>query len=266
MQYAKIENTNIRASRLAFGTGSLHHIYRQSQRLQLLEAAFASGITHFDTSPYYGYGLAESDLGLFMRGRRYAVTIATKVGLYAPGVSHGSLSVWVRKAVGKFFSSLSHPRVDWSIRAAENSLDASLKRLRTDYVDILFLHEPDPNLISSDEFYAWLEGERSKGKIRYWGLAGAPDLFRRWIRVNHPLAAIIQVKDSLDRKEADLVLHQGRRLQFTYGYLSSSTSRGGVLDPADELLRKALQRNQYGSVLFSTRHLDRIEKLTGVVP
>ena len=264
MQYATIENTNLRVSRLTFGTASLHHCYRQSQRLKLLNTAFASGITHFDTSPYYGYGLAESDLGLFMRGRRDAVTVATKVGLYPPGAAYGSLGVWLRKAAGKIYGRVAKPRVDWSVREAERGLNASLKRLMTDYIDILFMHEPDPALVGSDEFLAWLEKKRSEGKIRYWGLAGKADLFVEWIRVNHSLAAVLQTNDSLEGREADIVLHQGRNLQFTYGYLSSSSRHAATSSPGTVLL-KALQRNHDGSVLFTTRRFDRIEKLAGVV-
>lgn len=266
MQYVEVDNTNLRVSRLAFGTASLHHLYRKNQRLRLLEAALASGITHFDTSPYYGFGLAESDLGAFIRGRRDAVTIATKVGLYTPGRAvRGSLGLWIRKAAGKICGRFSTPRVDWSIRAAEASLNASLKRLGTDYVDLLFLHEPDPILVRSEEMLTWLEGERSKGKIRTWGLAGVPDLLQGWVRADHPLARVVQTKDSLDRKEADLVLDQGRRLQFTYGYLSASPV-GGIAESADILMRKALERNQDGAILFSTRRVDRITKLVGIVP
>lgn len=264
MQYTTIANTNLRVSRLTFGTGSLHHRYRQSQRLKLLDTALATGITHFDTSPYYGHGLAESDLGLFMRGRRDALTVATKVGLYPRGEAHGALGVWLRKAAGKIYGSIEKPRIDWSIGEAERSLNASLTRLRTDYIDILFMHEPNPALIDSDEFLTWLEKQRSNGKIRYWGLAGNADLFIEWIRGTHPLAAIVQTNDSLDGKEADLVLHKGRPLQFTYGYLSSSL-RHRVASPAYTLLVEALQRNRHGSVLFSTRCLDRIEKLAGII-
>ncbi len=265
MQFIQIENTNLNVSRLGFGTASLHHLYRKSQRLRLLDAAFSVGITHFDTSPYYGYGLAESDLRLLIRRRRDAVTVATKVGLYAPGGAvHGSLAVWLRKAAGKFYRGLSLPVVNWNIRMAERSLNASLKRLGTDYVDILFLHEPDPILIDSEGFLTWLESERAKGKIRYWGLAGMPHLLEGWVSEGHPLATIIQAKDSLDRKEADLLLSKGRRLQFTYGYLSSA-SRGATTEPADMILSKALKRNTDGIILISTCRLEHIEQLARVV-
>ena len=181
MQYSVIENTDVRVSRISFGTASLHHLFGANQRQHLLETAASVGISHFDTSPYYGYGLAESDLGAFMQGRRDAFTVATKVGLYPFGVAaRGAFGVWARKAVGKVYPRLSAPEIDWRVQRAANSLNDSLRRLKTDHVDFLFLHEPDIGLLSADEFLVWIEAERSKGKVRYWGLAGLPALLEPW--------------------------------------------------------------------------------------
>ena len=80
MRYITIKNTDIKVSRLAFGTASLHHIFSRKKRLNLLEDALMLGISHFDTSPYYGYGLSEIDLGLMSKGRRDHVSITTKIG------------------------------------------------------------------------------------------------------------------------------------------------------------------------------------------
>ena len=82
MQKAVIENTAIPVSRLSMGTASLHLLFSSVQRQKLIQASATAGITHFDTSPYYGYGLAETDLGVFLRGQRAAYTVTTKVGLY----------------------------------------------------------------------------------------------------------------------------------------------------------------------------------------
>ncbi len=261
MQYSTIENTDIRVPRISFGTASLHHLFGAGQRQRLLEAAAAAGISHFDTSPYYGYGLAESDLGNFMRGRRGLFTVTTKVGLYPPGgAAHGALGVWVRKAAGKIHPRLSAPEVDWRVGRAAASLNASLKRLKTDYVDFLFLHEPDIGLLNADEFLGWLEAERSSGKIRHWGLAGLPALLEPWLRNRHPLALVLQTKDDLVGKTADFVLDGGRKLQFTYGYLSSRPA-GSPGEAAADVICDALLRNTQGSVLVSTRSPERIGQL-----
>lgn len=261
MQYSVIENTDVRVSRISFGTASLHHLFSARQRQHLLETAASAGISHFDTSPYYGYGLAESDLGVFMQGRREGLTVTTKVGLYPfGGAAHGATGVWARKAVGKCYPRLSAPEIDWCVQRAATSLTASLRRLKTDYVDFLFLHEPDISLLNADEFLGWVEAERSKGKVRYWGLAGLPILLEPWLRIGHPLANVLQIKDSLSQHHADFIIKSDRGFQFTYGYLSSQIREGTVV-PADVLTRKALMRNTQGSVLVSTRKASRIEEI-----
>jgi aryl-alcohol dehydrogenase-like predicted oxidoreductase len=70
-------------SRIGFGTGGLLRIGSPRRRQDVLAAAFASGVTHFDTAPLYGFGESERALGLFLRGRRDKVTLTTKFGLQA---------------------------------------------------------------------------------------------------------------------------------------------------------------------------------------
>lgn len=228
----------------------------------LLATVLEHGITHFDTSPYYGFGLAEQDLGRFLKRHRSEITIATKVGLYPPGNSSpGMVTVLARKALGKLVPGFSRPVTNWSVSRAARSLDSSLRRLGSEWIDIVFLHEPDPTLINSDEFLSWLQQEKRKGKIRYWGLAGPPNPMENWLRLNHPLGMVLQVKDSLDTCEADVVVRNGRELQTTYGYLASSI-RQSVTRAPGEVLAMALKRNKTGSVLFSTRRAERIAGLT----
>lgn len=261
MKFSVIEDTNVRVSRISFGTASMHHLFSKAKRRHLLETAAASGITHFDTSPYYGYGLAEFDLGTFLHGRRDAFTVTTKVGLYPHGSAvQGAFGVWARKAAGKLIPRLTVPEVDWHVQRAAASLDASLKRLKTDYVDFLFLHEPDIRLLNADELLSWVEVEQSKGKVRYWGLAGLPTVLEPWLDIRHPLAQVLQTRDDLATRSADFVVECGRQLQFTYGYLSSHSTTGSVESAAD-LLRKALARNTNGSILVSTRRAERVKQL-----
>jgi aryl-alcohol dehydrogenase-like predicted oxidoreductase len=261
MQQVVIANTEIAVSRISFGTGALHHLFANSQRKALLTAAASEGITHFDTSPYYGYGLAELDLGRFLSGQRAAFTVTTKVGLYPRGPAAGSASaVWRRKALGRLIPKVSLPLVNWQVDRARASLRQSLKRLRTDVVDFLMLHEPSRDLIRADEFLKWLEAERASGAVRYWGMAGAASNVAPWVQAGHPLAAVVQTKDSLTGREADFVSDCGRALQFTYGYLSSA-SVGPPPEEPEVVLRKALERNANGSVVVATRQRDRVATL-----
>lgn len=262
MRQTVIEGTGIPVSRLGFGTASLHHLFRSRDRLAVLRAAAQAGITHFDTSPYYGYGLAETDLGALLRERRTSFTVTTKVGLYPRGPASGrASSVWLRKAVGKLVPRLSLPEVNWRVERACASLGESLQRLGTDYVDFLFLHEPDTALLNTDEMLHWLEMECAKGRLRAWGVAGVANRVAPWVQNQHSLARVVQTQDSLERRQADFLQHAGRPLQFTYGYLSGLAQASQPLSPV-AALRAALQRNTTGTVLFSTRRVEAIVQLT----
>ena len=264
MNQIQIPGTDVWVSRLAFGTASLHHLFITSDRQRLLREAADLGITHFDSSPYYGYGLAETDLGRFIRGRRANVTLTTKVGLYPWGYAHAhAAGVWSRKALGKLVPRLALPVVDWRVARARASLYDSLRRLGTDYVDFLLLHEPEPGLINGEEWLEWLEAERTAGHVRVWGLAGTAQRVAPLVQAGHPLAQVVQTQDSLSGRQADFITTNGRALQFTYGYLSAACS-GAVARRPEERLRQALARNRTGAVLVSTRRLERLQQLAKV--
>jgi aryl-alcohol dehydrogenase-like predicted oxidoreductase len=260
MRQVVLQGTGLCVSRLSFGTANLHHLVSSRRRQDLLAASFDNGFTHFDTAPSYGYGIAERELGRFLDGRAGKVTIATKVGLYAPhGARPTTPSVWIRKAAGKAFPGWSRSLVDWSVEAATQSLETSLRRLGTEQIDLLLLHDPIHGALDSDAFLRWVQREQSKGRIKAWGLAGPADCMGPWVS-NDPLAPVLQVRDSLERREADIVTAQGRDLQITYGYLSAS--RAASNPPATlATLQLALQRNRTGSVLVSSRNLARVGQL-----
>lgn len=262
MRRVNLPETSLVVSRLSFGTASLHHSFIARNRRALLEAALAHGLTHFDTAPSYGFGIAERELGLVLKSERHRITLATKVGLYSPSGSHPNLlSVWTRKVVGKGLPRLSRAVSDWSVRVAKESFERSLRRMQTDYIDLVLLHEPDAALIDSDRFIEWFQEERTRGRIRSWGLAGDAAAMRPWMVERHPLCAVLQVRDSLRDNEADLIRAQGRELQITFGYLSSE--RHGDRQP-DETVTAALARNPNGTIIVSTRRKERIARLAAL--
>jgi len=264
MKKIKIAGTDITVSRISMGTASLHHICSNNKRKELLYEAADNGITHFDTSPYYGHGIAEAELGKFLKKNRKGFSITTKIGLYPlPFASKYILNVWTYNLIGKIIPSFSLSEVNWQLNKAQNSFNESLKRLNSDYVDFLLLHEPQHNLINSHEFMAWLECEIQRGRILAYGIAGIAEKIIPFIESNNPLAKIVQTKDSLENKNADFLINMGRELQFTYGYLSSSDKTG---DPPEisQILKKALIRNNNGSIIVSTRKKERIKKICSI--
>jgi D-threo-aldose 1-dehydrogenase len=253
-------------SRLSFGTAGLHRLFSRAGRQALLRTALDGGITHFDTAPLYGFGLAEVELGRFIKNCscRGRVTVTTKVGLYPPvRASSNILLLGVRKTLGKAKPSVSRSEVDWSLSRAQVSLDQSLVRLGVNTIDLLLLHEPVFGAFVEDEFLAWLNSEKEKGKIRNWGLAGKSGEMGDMLSPSHPLGEVLQVADSIDGREADCVINNGRDLQITFGYLASSKLASTHLS-APQVLQQALRRNRKGSVLVSTGSLDHLKALLSV--
>ncbi len=116
--------------------------------LKTLKAAFYHGIRHFDTAGLYAQGRSESLLAKAFSGARSKVFISSKGGLERQG-----RKVW------------HNARPD----ALRRALVASLKRLRTDYLDLFQLHWPDPK-VPLDESIGALREFRQEGLIRYWGV------------------------------------------------------------------------------------------------
>jgi len=94
MKYTLLPGTDITISRLSFGTASLHHLGSSRKRQALLCAAVEHGFSHIDTAPYYGFGLAEIEVGRFLEKHSNHLTVATKVGLYPPGGGGGLRSLF----------------------------------------------------------------------------------------------------------------------------------------------------------------------------
>lgn len=252
MLATQLPGTELTVSRFSFGTASLHHLTGAATQIEHLLSAAEAGFTHFDTAPLYGFGAAESALGAAFGGRD-DITIATKVGLYPPGgADQGRFSTLTRKAVGKVVRPLSRAMVDLSTDRASQSVEASLRRLRRDSLDLLLLHEPDMQHLDADEWQRWLEDIRDK--VSWIGVAGPASRVEPFLTARSPLAQVVQVRDGLVTHEADLVFYARRSLQLTYGYFSSD---GGQLS-GDEILKGALRRNPTGSVLVTTRNRDRL--------
>jgi D-threo-aldose 1-dehydrogenase len=257
MQQIILPGTDLRVPRFLFGTDRLFNAGTRAQRLRLLEAAIAHGLTHFDTAPYYGYGIAERDLARVLR-RHPHVTVTTKVGIYSPGgEAQAAGAVFLRKAGRRLIPSLSRPTTDWNLVRARRSLESSLRRLGHDRIDLYMLHEPQFALVAADEWLRWLEDEVRAGRVRHFGIAVKAAHLEPFLAAASPLAAIVQTADSLSDHEADTMLAHGRPLQITYGYVSSAIRRDRSV-AVGAVLSQALARNSKGAVIVCTRRPERM--------
>jgi aryl-alcohol dehydrogenase-like predicted oxidoreductase len=254
----RLPNTDLYVSRFSFGTAQLHHVGSAKAQIAHLESAAEQGFSHFDTAPLYGFGGAERALGQAF-SEENEITVATKVGLYPPGgCKQGRASTLARKTAGKFWSKLSRAEVDFAVERARESLEGSLQRLGRDQIDLLLLHEPSAELLQTDEWLGWIEKERDR--IRNVGIAGPQGVVRPFLDINNPLVQVIQTRDSLERREADILTSVGRPFQLTYGYF---TGHAHELD-GREILSGALARNTTGSIIVSTRSIERLKEFADV--
>jgi aryl-alcohol dehydrogenase-like predicted oxidoreductase len=270
MQTLKLPFTTLSVSRLGFGTASLHHAFRSQDRQALLGAAFEVGFTHFDTARMYGEGIAERELGRFFGKRRHQVTIATKFGIPAiPVFEQVPPLLYANRALGGIGRRLMPQRWNRRLRvisreSAEISLTHSLKALQTDWIDILFVHEPQVSDIGSLMGMAdWLDRQKASGRVRYLGLAGTAAQCVEVARQTGKLFDVLQVEDTLGACEADAVTETGRPLQITFGYLRGTAAAYPRPDGL-MVVQAALARNQHGMVLVSSRQPERLRALAAL--
>lgn len=152
----------------------------------VVEAALDAGVTVFDTANIYGNGGSERFLGELLKQRRHEVVIATKWGAGEPqGVAWGS-----------------RPHI-------RTALEASLRRLQTDYVDLYQMHWPDP-LTPMEETLAALDELVREGKIRYLGsshLQGWEVVDADWIARTRQLERMISAQNHYNLLEREAEQH-----------------------------------------------------------
>jgi aryl-alcohol dehydrogenase-like predicted oxidoreductase len=234
MDTAALGNTGVALSRLGFGTAGLMRQGSTRKRLDLLAAAFDAGVTHYDTAPIYGLGQAEQVLGTFARHRRDSLTITTKFGLglnpMAAALS-GVQSVLrriirvspaIRRVARRNAQVLYRPPA-FSAHIARTSLESSLRRLGTDHVDLLLLHDCSLASDISDDLLTCLENLRWSGMVRAFGIATAFDNVRPFQAVHPALCDVLQFNsDILSRNASRVLVSEAGRGLVTHSVMTSA--------------------------------------------
>jgi aryl-alcohol dehydrogenase-like predicted oxidoreductase len=147
-EFVQIPNTQLKVSRVALGTwamgGWMWGGTDQREAIATIHAALNQGINLIDTAPVYGFGASEEIVGAALDGVRSQTVIATKTG--------------VEWRDGKVYRNATRARI-------LREIDDSLRRLRTDYIDIYHVHWPDP-LVPVEETAEAMRSLYEQGKIR----------------------------------------------------------------------------------------------------
>jgi aryl-alcohol dehydrogenase-like predicted oxidoreductase len=221
MDYLTLASGLPPSSRLGFGCGGIMGRVGRGQSLRAIAAALDGGITHFDVARLYGYGEAEALVGEALAGKRDKIVIASKFGLTAPRAA-GALrslkpiaqklaaTVPGARAVLRSLVGGAAPAPDrFSVASAQASLDQSLAALKTDYLDILFLHDCAAGDLS-DELAAFLDQQVAAGKIRTYGVATDFDTVMP-LYTAHGDAMLYQFPNSITARNADRLPSGERR-------------------------------------------------------
>ncbi len=153
MRYKVLGQTGLSVSTIGFGASPLGNVFvtvTPEQGRSAVHHAIDHGINVFDVSPYYGLTLAEERLGAALDGRRHEIVLATKCGRY--GSKH----------------------FDFSATTIVTEFEASLRRLRTDYVDLLQVHDIEFGSIDRivHETLPAMRRLQEQGKVRFLGITG----------------------------------------------------------------------------------------------
>jgi diketogulonate reductase-like aldo/keto reductase len=266
------------------------------ERSALLEAAFDSGIRHFDTARYYGHGGSEAVLGKFLSDNylRDQVTITTKFGIEPPSLGSSSVGkrmintarrlATIHPGVRKLLSGFAGRGVRmnrFDPESARLSLETSLRELRTDHVDVFLLHEASLESAQTPGLLEFLEGAKRSGKVRVFGCASELPSTLDIITGAPAFASVVQIANGLGHWNLQKLPSHPERFVLTHGALkilpalenasSQSTlvtegkdvglflsARGSEL--AGLVLGLALHKNSQGVTLFSSTQPQRIRE------
>jgi aryl-alcohol dehydrogenase-like predicted oxidoreductase len=238
MNYRPLGNTGLKVSELGFGCASLGgglFSTNAGDPLGLIHRCLDAGVNFFDTSDTYGLGDSERLLGRALRGRRDEAIIATKVGGKYGTMERALLRSRpllrpLRAVLGKARRSikLAHARrkqYDYSPAHMVKAVDASLKRLGTDYIDLYQLYNPTLQDLQGFEAGETLERLKAAGKIRHYGVT-IYDLSEGFAALEHPGIASIQVGISLVDQSACAELLAAARSRGVAVIAASSLAEG----------------------------------------
>jgi len=210
MIYKVLGKTGLKISVIGFGASPLGAEFGSivpEEGKRAVDYAIDQGINYFDVSPYYGRTLAEKRLGEFLKGKRDKIILATKVGRYGISLPYG---------------------FDFSAQRVVKSVDESLQRLKTDYIDVFQIHDIEFGKRKQiiEETLPAMFKLKKKGKIRFVGITGYP---------------LTPLKEVVETQEIDTVL---------------SYCRYNLLDTTmDDILTPVAKKRNIGLINASPLHM-----------
>ncbi|HVS30466.1 MAG TPA: aldo/keto reductase [Thermoanaerobaculia bacterium] len=258
MEYRELGRTGLRVSAIGFGAWAIGGASEaggtpfgwgktdDQESLATIRRARELGINFFDTADSYGFGRSESLLGIVLARRREDVVIATKVGVVKSGAE-------LRK--------------DFSRQHISLAIDGSLKRLRTDYIDLYQMHNPSMSDLRRGEIQDAMERLQDVGKIRFWGISvssvdeGAEIVEKDW---GHTLQVLYNVLNQAPAEQLfPLAKEKGygviARVPLASGLLTGKYRQDAVF-PSDDVRQNFLTPRRMEEVVAK---VDEVKSIMG---
>jgi aryl-alcohol dehydrogenase-like predicted oxidoreductase len=198
MKYRTLGRTGIEISEISLGTWAFgNKVYGgvdEKDGINTIHAGIDLGVNIFDTAPQYGTaeqdGVAEIVLGKALKGKRDKVHISTKFGRN-PTIKNGASQFYKSRII--------------------DSVEESLKRLQTDYIDVLFFHSPFSPEEINDDVWGGIEQVKKQGKVRFIGHSismfhQTEQMARQWAKEGK--IDVVQVVLSLMNKESQQLIEE----------------------------------------------------------
>ena len=235
MNYTKLGQTGIEVSRITFGCwelgGGMWEKAADEVNIKAIQTAFENGVTSFDTAEAYGNGHSEQITGLALQGKRRECVIATKV------------------------------RKD-NLKAADlrRAVEKSLSRLQTDYLDLYYIHWPNPE-IPLAETITEMDKMRTEGIIRAIGVSNF-SLAQLEEASNYARIDAIQPEYSLLQRDIETEILPYCR-KNSIAVMSYSSIAKGILTGAFHLGKAQLKEDDFRRTrrLFLPEHLEKETEL-----
>ncbi len=244
MQQRALGRSGLQVSAVGLGCNNFGWLIDEPASRLVIDRALELGINFLDTADVYGD--SEEVLGRALAGRRPSVIIATKFGIARQGLSGGASRAYIMQAV-----------------------ERSLARLQTDYIDVYYMHRPDPR-VPLEETLRALEDLIRQGKVRY---AAASNMSPALLREAHSLAGSAGLRGFIATQEPYSLLARGIEqtlvpvvqelglglvpyFPLASGMLTGKYRRGAPPPPGTRLDAW----KQLGSIL-TEENFDRVERL-----
>ena len=282
MEYRILGSTGLRVSVIGFGCNRIAEPHSNQQEIiTTLETAIDSGVNLLDTADSYQDGESERLLGRIFSKQRDRVLLCSKVGYRS----------WIRLLADKWLPALNNPlrkggtsmrggrkRVslrNFSPRILEIGIENSLRRLRTDYLDLFYLHSPPEPVVADDRVFQALEKLKRKGMIRHYGIsfaektptdlivaASRPELSA--MQFQHNLMEGIQlariVESSQDAGRIARQPFQRSAILSSHHWNEAVTLSLETRTPAQTILRSLTQQQEIHCVLVGMRSRDHLQE------